>query len=67
VLRENVRVIRDKALARQNVNQGVSHTAASHGRGVPNCSAVYDSGNYHDKLTFIWEIRKKRMVSSCHQ
>jgi len=50
VFRENVRVIRNKALPRQNVDQGVSHTAASHGRGVPNRSVVYDSGNYHDYL-----------------
>lgn len=33
---------------RQNVDQGVSHTVASHGRGVSNRSAVHDSGNYRD-------------------
>jgi len=46
VLRKNVRVIRDKILPRQNVDQGISYTATSHGRRVPNRSAIHDSGNY---------------------
>jgi len=43
---EDARVIQDRL--RQNVDQGVSHTVASHGRGVSNRSAVHDSGNYRN-------------------
>lgn len=49
---------------RQNVDQGISHTATAHGRRVSNRSAVHDSGNYRWLINCTDSRRGKSAVSA---